>query len=210
MNRLNMDYDDEPFLNEELPEPDFFDFSKITTEAIMLYSSAHFYRNQGNSNIVLNIDMGTDISPGTIWYSPAVFLSAATFNLVKPITEIIYLDEKDALILKDLTFLHDILIQYKLEKPDGTNYINNREIRCTLVKEDGSTVYDNSIYSNQMPDPGQHDNIFLKGHIQHYFNDKVRIKFNIAQDNTNGGQSATKMTIFRITWNIMGLKMEEV
>lgn len=199
-------YDDITFSNESLPEPDFFDFSTITSEAVMLYSSAHFYRTQNNTNIQLNFDLGPDIAPGTIWLSPNIYLPDNIFNLTKPIDEISYPNLKDVLILKDMTFLHDILIQYKMTKSDGTNFINQRELRCTLVREDGTTVYDSGLFANQQPDTGAHDNIFLKGHILHNIADKVRLKFNIVQDNKHGGQTDSKITIFRITWNILGLK----
>ncbi len=203
----NTNDDDIPFINENLPEPKFFNFSTITSEAIMLYSSAHFYRTQSNNNISLNIALGNDILPGAIWMSPNIYLPDNIFNLIKPIAEISFPDCKDVLLLKDLTFLHDILIQYKITKTDDTNFLNRRELRCTLVKEDGTTVYDAGLYANQLPDSGQHDNIFLKGHITHLLGDKVRLKFNMVQDNSYDAQSDTKITIFRISWNILALKM---
>jgi hypothetical protein len=202
---LNTEY--AVFSNEKLPPPDIIDFSSIPSEAIMLYSSAHFYRTETNANIELDINLGPNLSP-IIFMSPNVYLGANTFNAIKPVDEISFPDNKDALVLKDLTFLHDVLIQYKLVAGDGTNYINQRELRCTLVNEDG-VVYDSSLFANQQPDPGQHDNIFLRGHIAHNLGDKVKIKFNIVQDNTNAGHSATKLRIFRIAWNILGLKTSE-
>ncbi len=193
------------FSSEDLPYPDFFNFADFTGEAIMLYSSAAFIRNSGNTNIEYNIPIGPDISPGTVWFSPNIYLNSGTFNLIRPIDEIIYPDNKDAMILKDLTFLHDIFIQYKMTKSDGTNFSNQREIRCTIVRVDGTTPYEPSFFANNQPDSGNHDYIQMRGHIVHNLSDIVKIKLNIVQDNRFGDQSDTKLTIFRISWNILGL-----
>lgn len=201
-------YDDVPYTDDKLPYPDFFDFSSAPVDAVMLYSSANFIRTESNSNIQITIPLGGDISPGTIWFSPNIYLPTGIFNTTKPITEVIYPNNKDALILADQTFLHDILIQYKITKDNGQNFTNSREIRCTLVKDDGTTVYDSSLYSNTQPDSGAHDYIMLRGHITHNFNDTVKIKLNIAQDKKNNDQTSSKLTIFRVSWNILGLKVQ--
>ena len=202
-------YDDIPFSNESLPEPDFFDFKTVIPASVMIYSSAHFYRTQYNTNIELNINLGSNISP-IIWLSPSIYLPDNIFNLTKPVDEISYPNSKDVLILKDMTFLHDILIQYKMTKADNNNFLNQRELRCTLVRDDGTSVYDSALFANQQPDTGQHDNIFLKGHITHNLADVVRLKFNVIQDNKLSGQSDTKIKIFRITWNILGLRNSHI
>jgi hypothetical protein len=201
--------DDGTFSSEPLPPPDFFNFANIVPEAIMLYSTAAFFRNSGNSNIELAIPIGPDISPGTIWLSPNTFLIDDTFNFTKPITEIIYPNNKDTRILKDLKFLHDVLIQYKLTKSNNTNFTNQRELRCIFVREDGMTPYDSSLCAYQQPDSGQHDNILLRGHVEHKLGDLVRLKINIVQDSTFGDQTDSKLTIFRINWNILGLSTSE-
>ena len=102
--------------------------------------------------------------------------------------------------------MHDIRIQYKLTKSDNNNYINDREIRSILVKND-DTIYDNTLFANNLPDSGSHDDIFIKGKISHRIDDIVKIKFNIIQDNTHhADNSATKLTIFRICWLITGIR----
>ncbi len=190
------------FNNEVLPTPEF---TTSVNEVAMLYSSASFVRTSENSNLEISIPIGTDIDPGITWYSTDAYLSDNTFNLTRPISEISYPGAKDTLILKDLKFLHDVFVQYKLEKSDGTNFKNRRELRCILTREDGVTPYDASFFANQQPDSGQHDYIQLRGHIQHNLNDLARLKFNIAQDNQYSDQTDSKLTIFRISWNILGL-----
>lgn len=202
------DYDDVPFGDDKLPFPDFFDFSSAPVDAIMLYSSANFFRTASNSNIEIAVPLGADISPGTIWFSSNIYLPSGIFNSTRPITEVLYTDNKDALILADQAFLHDILIQYKITKSNGQNFTNSREIRCTLVREDGTTVYDSSLYSNTQPDSGAHDYIMIRGHINHNFNDTVKIKLNVIQDKKNNDNTDSKLTIFRVSWNILGLKVE--
>ncbi len=199
------DYDDVPFNNEKLPMPDFFDFSNQVTSS-MLYSSANFFRTASNTNIHINIPLGSDISPGTIWFSPNIYLPDDIFNSIKPIDEVLYPNYKDVRILTDLVFLHDILVQYKITKSDQTNFANQRELRCTLVREDGVSVYDSALYSNQQPDSGQHDYILLRGHITHNLGDLVRLKLNIAQNNIHGDQTDTEIVIFRISWNILAMQ----
>jgi hypothetical protein len=193
------------FISEDLPFPYFFNFAIDMPDVSMLYSSAAFIRNEENKNITINIPTGPDISPGSIWLSPNIYLADNTFNLSRPISEITYPNNKDVLILKDLSFLHDVFIQFKLTKSDGTNYSNNRELRCILTRGDGATPYDSSFYANQMPTSNAHDSIQLRGHIQHNLNDLVRLKFNVVQDNENADTTDTKLTIFRINWNLLGL-----
>lgn len=195
------------FTNENLPIPDFFDFTNSSvTSSSMLYSSANFFRNVSNSNIKIIIPLGPDISPNTIWLSPNIYLPNNIFNSIKSLNEVQYEFNKDVRIIADIVFLHDILIQFKITKSDDSNFINQRELRCTLVKEDGVTVYDSSFYSNQQPDSGSHDYIILRGHITHNLNDLIKLKINIVQDDKLVGKSDTALTIFRISWNILGLK----
>lgn len=206
MSYYNYDYDDVPFTDDRLPYPDFFDFSTNgNINATMMYSSANFFRTSSNSNIEITVPLGADISPGTIWFSPNIYLPNGIFNSTRPITEIIYPNNKDALVLVDQNFLHDVLIQYKITKNNGQNFTNSREIRCTLVRDDGTTVYEASLYSNTQPDSGAHDYIIVRGHILHNLNDTVKIKLNIVQDKKNDDQSDSKLTIFRVSWNILGL-----
>jgi hypothetical protein len=189
------------FTNEKLPPADFIDFDKLIPQAVMLYTSAAFVRNESNTNIVIDIPLGPDLSPGTIWYSPDTYLPNSVYNVTHPITEVIYPSGKDVQILTDLTFMHDVLIQYKITSADGTNYKNDREVRCTFVRGTG-VQYDNGIFAYQMPESGQHDCLLLRGYISHSMSDLVKLRFNIVQ---GIGGSDTRLTIFRITWNIFGL-----
>lgn len=195
--------DDGNFSSEPLPFPDFFNFANMTAEAVMLYSSATFSRNELNSSIEMSIGLGPNLAP-TIWLSPNIYWNDNTFNITRPIDEISYPDNKNVMILKDLKFLHDIFIHYKITKADGTNFTNQREIRCIPVRDDG-TPYNSSLFSYQQPDSGQHDHLMIRGHIDHNLGDIVKLKINIVQDNKWADQSDTKLTIFRISWNILGL-----
>ena len=200
-----MDYDDVPFSNEGDPSPNFFDFSE-SADITMLLASAYFYRTDANTNIEITLTEGIDISPGTIYRSPDTLLPISSFNSTQTTTEIIFPDSNSANILDDLDLMHDVRIQYKLTKSDDTNFTNCRELRTILVKDDESTIYHSGISSHNQPDTGQHDNIFIKGPISHLTDDKVKIKFNLIQDTTNSDNSDTKLTIFRITWTIFGIK----
>ncbi len=199
-----MSENDSEFSNESLPFPDFFNFANNIPETTMLYSSATFTRNELNSSIELLIDLGTDISPNTIWLSPDIFVPDNTFNIIRSIPEITYPNNKNVMILKDLQFLHDIFIHYRITKYDGTNFINQREIRCIPVRAD-NTPYNSSLFSYQQPDSGQHDHLIIRGHINHNLGDIIKLKINIVQDNKRDDKSDTKLVIFRISWNIMGL-----
>lgn len=199
-----MDDNDGNFTSEPLPFPEFFNFANIAPESVMLYSSASFTRNENNTSIDLLIDLGPDISPGAVWLSPNTYLPDNIFNITRPIDEINYPTNKEVLILKDLRFLHDIFIHYKITKSDGTNFTNQREMRCIPVRAD-NTPYNSSLFSYQQPDSGQHDHLMIRGHLDHNLGDIIKLKINIVQDNKRADKSDTKLTIFRISWNILAL-----
>jgi hypothetical protein len=198
---------DSNFDSEDLPPPDLIEFEGGSANVNILYASGSFIRNAGNTNLQLSIPLGTDISPGTVWFSPNIFLDTNTLNMTEGNIACTFEGDRDLRILKDIVLLHDIYIQFKLSKADGTNYFNNREIRCILVREDG-TSYDSSIYANNQPNSNAHDYIQIKRHISHNLGDLVRIKFNVAQDNREADTSDTRLTIFRITWNTLGLEKD--
>lgn len=193
--------------NDNLPFPIPIDFLGGGTQAVLLFSSANFYRTVLNTNINITAPLGVDISPGLIYFSPDCYLPVNTFNSTKPITEVIFPDSNQTLILFDSKYMHDIMIQYKLTKEDNTNYTNNREVRATLVNSTGG-IYDASIYANSQPNPGAHDILHIKGYVEHNVNDAIRIKLNVVQDTTRSDTSSSKITILRISWNILGLKNE--
>lgn len=199
-----MNYDD-IYINEEQPFPEFIQFES-SGKSVLLYSSANFCRTSSNSNIEINIPPGPDILPGTIYMSPSFFIPNNTFNLTKPRAEITYPNANSAMILTDLEFVHDIMVQYKLTKLDGSNYSNNRELRCFLTKQDDITIYDSSLFANTQPDSGNHDTLHITGSINHNLGDVVKLKFNLVQDNEHNDVDGTIMTIFRISWNIFSIK----
>lgn len=206
MSNANNEAEKLPTVDEQLPYStnlSLVDLGIVASE--MLYSSANFYRTSDNTNIIIPITLGTDITPGTIYKSNDIYLPISTFNDIRSITEINYPDYKDALISTDLTFYHDVNVQYKLEKSDGTNYSNNRNVRMTLVKNDG-TVYHSSLYADNQPPTGVHSTNVMRGHIIHTSGDIVKLKINVYQDIKNIDNSNSKLTIFRICWTILGLK----
>lgn len=202
LNRMN--YDDIPFNDNTNPYPVFFNFEQNINMG-MIYASANFYRTESNSNIEIILDQGIDIAPNTIYRSSDVFLPLATFNSISPSTDIVFPDANKVNILDNLELLHDIRLQYKITKDDDTNFTNCRELRTTLVKND-NTEYHSSIFANNQPSTGEHDNIFIKTNITHSIDDCIKIRFQLVQDTLNEDISATKLTIFRICWMIMGIK----
>lgn len=190
--------------NDSLASPTFISFSNIAS--VVNNSSANFYRNSANSNVVLMIPMGTDAFISTLYESGNVFLPINIYNKKKEIDSVIFPNNADAFILKSVTCTHDIVIQYKLNKADGTNFQNRREIRVSLVNQDGITVYDDSIFSNEQPDSGAHGSILIKGSIAHNINDLVKIRINVVQDSKLQDQSNSALTIFLISWDILVLK----
>lgn len=192
--------------NEEISLPDFINFDNLISKQAILYATAGFVRNSSNTNPTISIATGPDISPGTIWFSPHIYLPSNVFNISKPATNVVFDDGRNVSILDDITLIHDVLIQFKITKNDNTAYANNRELRCTFVREDGTTPYDTSLLANEQPASGMHDFIILRGSIQHTLGDIVKLKFNLVQDNYLSDVSDTKITIFRITWNVLGLE----
>ncbi len=201
---VDPNYDDVPFASEKSADPEFKNLlvtgsiSNISESGDVKFTSATFYRTDSNVNIELSFGLGVDISPGLIYLSPTVYLPPTAWNNTKPITDITY-SGADMLIAHNATIHHDIVIFYSLEKPDNTNFKNNRELRVTLVKSSGME-YDASVFTYGRPDPSAHDHVLLRGALNHTAGDTVKIKFSIVQDNLGTDQTATKMTIFQISW----------
>lgn len=193
-------------IKDSLTQPDFFEFAVSSTA--MVYGSANFVRNITNNNPTIDISRGTNIAPG-IWASADFYLPTAIFNYINlnEASSVVSYSNADAQILEDIVLRHEVYIHYKLEAADGitaSNYTNNRELRCSLAKNTG-TAYAPELFANQQPASSEHDYITLCGHISHTTGDVVRLKFSLVQDET-GVASDTRITIFRISWNILGLK----
>lgn len=191
------------FTTEKLTYPTFISFNNIS--ALVNHSSANFYGTLQVPTFYLDIPIGIDIIPNTIYKSYDSFLQPNSFNKKKESQAVVFKNNADLTILNQVTCTHDILIQCKINKFDGTNYANQRAVIVTLVNQYG-TVYDDAMVSNQQPDSGDHQNIILKGNIIHNTNDIVRLKFNIVQDNKINDQTDSKITIFQISWDILVLK----
>ena len=199
-------YDEDNFdgvyTESKLTSPVFFNFSSMAS--LVDTVSANFFRTILNSNINMVLPLGNSVA-SSIYESSIAYLPANTFNKKKEISSIMFPNNSDALILDQVACTHDIVIQYKINKSDGTNFSNQREIRVTLVGAD-NTVYNDSVFSNQQPDSGEHGYMLLKGNIIHTTNDIIKIKINIVQDNKLNDQSDSLLTIFLISWNILVLK----
>jgi hypothetical protein len=191
----------ELYNNEQLPAPLF----KLINNGggLVSIASANFYRTVNNANIQITLPLG--LGTNEVFISPDTYLPISIFNKKIETTAIKYPNNRDVIIAQEILCRHDILIQYKLTKMDGSNFSNRREIRITLVKDDGS-IYDESIIANYQPDTGQHDSIILNGTIMHKNNDVVKIKIFIIQDNKAHDKADTKLTIFQVSWNITALK----
>lgn len=172
----------------------------LPTVSGLIKSFASFYRTETNSNVNITIPLG--INDGIFYSSSDIYLPNGIFTKTFPNIIISYVNNVDVKVTQNFNCMHDILIQYKITKSDGTNYKNRREIRSTLVNGSGN-IYENVIFANQQPNTGDHDMIILKGYIVHSVGDIVKIKFNIVQDNKFGDQSDSMITIFRVMWNIL-------
>lgn len=190
-----MSYDDNP-----LPLPEFISLNNIA--GLLSIASADFYRTAFNNNIEIFAPQGAQVN---LFTSPDIYLPNACFNGKNETVGVKYTNNRDVFIKREVTCLHKILLQFKLTKTDNTNYANQRELRFTLVKADG-TVYDQAIFANYQPDTGQHTTAALNGTIIHTVGDVVKIKLNLIQDNTLTDNSDTLLTIFNISWNIEILK----
>lgn len=172
----------------------------LPTVSGLIKSFASFYRTESNSNVQINVPLGINDS---IYYSSGdIYLPNNILSKTRPNTIISYINNVDVKVTQNFNCMHDILIQFKITKANGTNYANMREVRSTLVNDLG-VVYENVIFANQQPNTGEHDTIILKGYVVHNVNDIVRIKLNIVQDNKLSDQSDSMITIFRIIWNIL-------
>jgi hypothetical protein len=203
-----MDYDDVAFIEEESPAAIPFNFALTAgTNSFLLHSNAEFYRTEFNANLTLILAEGVDISPGTIYRSADTFLAANSFNSASPTDEIIFPDMNRINILANQELIHDLRIQFKLTKSDDSKYENRRELRTTFVKGDG-TQYNASFVAHNLSETGTHDNAFIKCKINHLTDDIIKIRFQLVQDTRNDDNSDTKLTIFRISWMLFGIKTE--
>ncbi len=192
-----MDYDDVPF-EEGYSRPRFFIFGN-STQTIDAY--ADFYRHEGNQNIEIVAAEGIDLVPATLYRSSSFYLPTNTFNEISPQSPVQFTGN-EMILEKNARLKHNLRIQYKLTKGDDKNYINQREIRTRLV-DAGGTAYSNTVFANNQPETNIHDDIFVLGSVDHAEGDIVRIQFQIIQDNTtHPDTSPTKLTIFRICWNV--------
>jgi hypothetical protein len=152
------------------------------------------------------IPIGNNVIP-TQWFSTDVFFPINLFNSTKPITEVSFPTNNSVQVNSQMKFFHSIQIEYSLARDAlGSGYQNFRKIQCIPVQADGSTVYDANFVTYRQPGPNMRDSMLIQGEISHDDGDIVRLRFNIAQDNTKGDQSATYMTIYSVTWNMSGLK----
>jgi hypothetical protein len=193
---------DPNYNKDELPMPRFMMLNDISNTQLSAigYANGTFYRTEFNNNIEITFPLGT-LDTG-IYTSSNMYLPSNTFNSKIEIPELIFLSNVNAKAIKKAQINVNLYIQYKLTKSNDQNYINAREIRTTFVKADGVTPYDATLIANNMPDTGSHDLILLNGYIDVEPDDIVKIKMQLFQDNALSGQSDTKLTIFKILWNL--------
>lgn len=179
------------------------EFISLRNTGLISRTSANFYRTAYNTNVSIYIPAGTETN--SISSSADVYLPNAIFNSKNETATVKYTNNKDVFIMGEVTCLHNILIQFKINKADGTNFSNQRAVRITLVRQDGTT-YDQSICANYQPDTGHHVTAILNGNIIHTIRDIIKIKINLVQDSKLNDNSDTLLTIFNISWNIEILK----
>ena len=192
---------------EELPIPIPFTFlTSAAGNVFQIYSKASFYRTVFNTNIEINIPIGNNYSP-SLWYSLDTYLPENIFNSTKPTTEISFPFLNSIQIHESMKFYHDFQVDFKITKNNtGDGYENLRKLQCIFVNS-ANHPYDNSMIAYKQPGPNNRDILMIQGEINHNMGDIIKPKFNIIQDNFNLGQSNTTLIIYRITWNICGLKV---
>lgn len=201
---MNNNYNNN-FIEPTLSPPVFVVINNSLSTSLIDTAAANFFRTSLNTNVALYVPLGNMTFNGLLWQSADMFLPPYIFNKKKELSYMRFLNNTDLTVSGKINCNHDIVLQCKINKSDGNNFINQREIRVTLVQEDG-TIYDTSIFANQQADPGEHEYIILKGSIMHNINDVVKIKINIIQDTKLNDASDSLLTIFLVSWNILLLK----
>jgi len=187
--------------NNNIPKPLSTSQQMSGSGTVVRVATAMFYRTANNTNIELLLPLGAE-SNG-ISGSPDVILTTP-FLSFQTAPNITFDNDHSAIILNNTKILHNINILFKLTKADGTNFRNLREVRCYLIKADG-TSYDTSVYSYNQPSTGVHETLILRGYVTHRQGDNVRLKFVVAQNQMNNDQSDTLMTLFRIHWDLTSI-----
>lgn len=186
--------------DDNLPLAQIIPISTNNNTNIVL-SSADFYRTEFNTNILLTASPGIEFN--NIFQSAWFYLPLNTFNAVQPTPEIDYPTNNKVRLITNMTYLHEIMIQFKLSKLNNNNFINRRELRVNLV-DDNDNIYNQSLFYNIQPNSGEHAIILIKGYIIHNALDIIRLRFMIVQDNDNNDVNDTLLTIFRISWVVQG------
>jgi hypothetical protein len=190
------------YKDNSLPNPNFEEFFyKDLVKKMSVHASAH-YLKKDSSSLTTVIPLGSMISP-SIYRSPYhVFESAVFTNSVSQIDVLDVVDNGYLRILQNCDLYHDVIIHYSIKKQDETNFSNTRNIRATLVNQDG-IAYKETIKDNKQTDSSERDLLMLKGHINHGRDDTVYIMMYVVQDTTD--PSDTLVNIFKISWSIRGL-----
>ncbi len=190
---------------EDSPFPVPFQFTQnASSNVMMLYTNAKFYRTIFNTNCLIPVALGNSYSPG-LYYSADTYLPNGIFNSTKPTTEIAFPNNNSVLVNEALMIYHDIQIDFKMTKTiDGDGYSNVRKIQCLPVS--GTSSYDDSLVAYKQPGPNFRDTLHIQGEIQHTVGDNIYLRFNVMQDNKKNDESTTYLTIYRIVWNMCALK----
>lgn len=186
--------------NSFLPVP-----IQVAGSASVKLASAMFYREATNSNIGLLVATGN--REGGFYISPDVSPPSNMFNSITNSSTIEFGTDRAA-IVQDSNVLHNLVILFKLTKPNGSNFGNLREVRCYLVHPDGATPYNESLFSYCQPMPGIHDTMVMRGILRHSPGDIVRLKFIVVQ-NEHSDASPTQLTIFRMNWDMTAIQNDQ-
>lgn len=187
-------------ISDTLPNPIFVSVNGGGVVGNTYNSNATFYRTGSNSNVQINVPIGPlDV----VYVSPDTYLPSFVFNSTRLSAQVIWQNDVNAQFLQTINANHNLIIQYKLTKDNGTNFANQREVRAYLVNAAGNP-YDDAIYTSDMPDSGSHSCLLLNQFISQTIGDIIKLKFVIIQDTTNNDETDSLLTIFKISWNISG------
>lgn len=158
-----------------------------------------FYRTQFNTN--LEIAMSTGIANAGVFVSDPTTYPAFTFNATSTSPNITYAAGAFT-ITANMQVVHTITVTFKLQKADGTNYTNYREVRLFPALLNG-TAYNSAVGSNIQPATGNIEYAHINGVINHSAGDVVTLAAQVAQVVSNA--SDTLLTVFRIDWQLTGI-----
>jgi hypothetical protein len=187
-------------MSESLPLPDFTNIGTSSggggSTVSVNYSTASFVRYDGNSNIEVTIPKGTlDVD---VYTSSSMYLPINSLNVSNMATGTSLVNGNEIKYITAYDTSYSISITYKLNKPGNGNYVNLRQLECSVVDASGAS-YSDEITKKNLTTTNVHRLMYLQGNVHHVVNDTARLKFIVAQNTTGADDTDTVMTIFDIS-----------